>query len=180
MQRPPFGLRGRGVTLVEMCVSLAIAALVVAQTLPSLKHFRERIQLRAAADALGDDLRLARAESVRLNRPVFFRISGEGAASCYLLHVGKHESCDCAGGKMRCEDDGAYALKAVWLPASQPVRLRSNVESMQFLRNRGSVTPTGSIDVHLNERESIRTVVAITGRVRACAPGAPIAPLRAC
>jgi type IV fimbrial biogenesis protein FimT len=180
MQRPPHDPGGRGVTLVEMCVSLAIIALLVAQTLPSLKHFRERVQLRAAADALVDDLRLARAESVRLNRPVFFRISGEGAASCYLLHVGRLDSCDCAGGKLRCEDDGAYALKAVWLPAGQPVRLRSNVESLQFLRNRGSVTPTGSIDVRLNDDEAIRTVVAITGRVRACAPGAPIAPLRAC
>lgn len=180
MQCPTTGPRGRGVTLIEMCVVLGIVALILGQLIPSLQGFRERTLLRATADALADDLRFAREEAVRLNRPVLFRISGKGAAACYLLHLGPTNGCDCAGGRTHCEGQGASVLKSVWLPEASPIRLTSNVESMVFLRAQGTVTPTGSIEVRLNEREAVRLVVAITGRVRSCTPSARISAIRPC
>lgn len=180
MHRPPSGRRGHGVTLIEMCVVLGIVALLLGQLIPSLQRFREHTLLRATADALADDLRLAREEAVRLNRPVLFRISGKGGAACYLLHLGAPNACDCAGGSARCEGRGASILKATWLPQESPIRLSSNVESMVFLRAQGTVTPAGSIEVRLNEREAVRLVVAITGRVRSCAPAARISAVRPC
>ncbi|RTL39000.1 MAG: hypothetical protein EKK53_17835 [Burkholderiales bacterium] len=180
MHRPFVARCGRGVTLIEMCVVLGIVALLFGQLVPSMHRLRERVLLRATADALGDDLRLAREESVRLNRPVFFRISGKGAGACYLLHLGSPNGCDCAGGRPQCVGPGASVIKATWLAPGQALRLTSNIESMAFLRSRGSVSPTGSIEVRLNEREAIRVVVAITGRVRSCYTSAPIGNLRPC
>jgi Tfp pilus assembly protein FimT len=180
MHRPSHGRYGRGITLVETCVCLALVALLAGQAIPALQRFREQAQLRAAADALADDLRLARSEAVQLNRPVFFRISGKGAAACYLLHTGTHNGCDCAGGRAQCLAGGGSVLKATWLPATQPVKLASNVESMAFLPTRGSVSPAGSIEVRLNEQDAIRQKVAFTGRVQSCTPARRIARLRAC
>lgn len=180
MHHPSAGRRGRGVSLIETCVCLAIVALLAGQAIPALQRVRERVLLRAVADALGDDLRLAREEAVRLNRPVYFRISGKGAGACYLLHLGTRNACDCAGGRAECQGSPEGVLKAVWLPTGEPVRLSSNVESMQFLRAQGIVTPTGSIDVRLNEQDAIRLKVAITGRVQSCYPLGRIAQMRPC
>jgi Tfp pilus assembly protein FimT len=168
MHRTSASLRGRGVTLTEMCIALGIAALLVGQVLPSLQRFRERALWRATADAIGDDLRLARAEAVRLNRPVFFRVSGRGAAACYLLHVGTRNGCDCAGGRVQCLTRGSSVLKATWLPPTPSMLLRSNVESMAFQQDQGGVTPTGRIEVWLNDQDAIGLKVAITGRVKPC------------
>lgn len=180
MDRTRAARRGAGVTLIELCVTLSIAALLLSQAIPAMQQLRQRVLLRTAAEALGADLRLARDEALALNQPVHFRISHKGAAACYLLHVGPKDSCDCAGGRTVCLGGGARLIKATWLPAASPLQLISNVESMQFMQGRGTVTPTGSIEVRLNDRDAIRQVVAITGRVRSCSPMTAVADLPRC
>lgn len=91
--------RCSGATFVETLTALAIGALLLGLALPSLQQFRQTQQLRARADSLAADLRLARAEAVRLAEPVYFRVSGKGSGSCYILHLGVRNGCDCAGGR---------------------------------------------------------------------------------
>jgi hypothetical protein len=106
-----------------------------------------------------------------LSDSVFFRISGKGANACYVMYIGTKDDCDCAGGNAVCKRSSSYVIKAEWLPTTQPVRLSSNAETLQFQYIQGLVTQTGSIDLSLSGGQSIRQVVALTGRVRSCYVG---------
>lgn len=169
-----------GATLVELCAALAVALTLAGMALPALKTFRERQVWRSTSEALALDLRLARAEAVRLNEAVNFRVSNRGQGGCYLLHTGPREGCDCADGKAVCNAAGAFVLHAQWLPAGSAIQLRSNVETLVFLAQQGVVTPTGTIEVSLRQGDTLRHRVAITGRVRTCAVGTSLGALRRC
>jgi len=159
-----------GLTLMEACVTVAIGALLLSQAIPALQEFRQRQLWRATAEELGADLRLARAEAVRLSETVSFRVSGQGEAACYVLHTGPRLGCDCAGGRAHCTDGAAHVVKAFWLPPLSGMRFVSNVEALEFEASRGTATRAGSIELRLHDREAIRQVVAFTGRVRAVMP----------
>ncbi|MFN3304122.1 MAG: GspH/FimT family pseudopilin [Roseateles sp.] len=169
-----------GFTLVELCVGLGICATLASQALPALTQLKQSQTLRAQAEALGGDLRLARSEAVRTADSVFFRISGKGANACYVIHTGVKDGCDCAGGQAVCKSTDSALIKAVWVGGKTPMRLRSNAETLQFQHRQGLVTQTGSIELALNNGEAIRQVVAITGRVRSCAVGAKMGALPRC
>lgn len=170
MNRTPSSRRQtRGFTLVELCTSVGIGAALLGQAVPAMTQLREEQKLRASAEALIGDLRLARSEAIRLNEPVYFRISGKGANACYVMYIGTRDECDCAGGKPVCKTPNSHVIKAEWL--SQPVRLSSNAETLQFQYHQGLVTQTGSIDLSLNSGTTLRQVIAITGRVRSCHVG---------
>lgn len=169
-----------GFTLVELCTCLGITAALLGQAVPSLSKLRQEQALRAAANALAGDLRLARSEAAQAGESVYFRISGKGANACYVLHTGARNDCDCAGGKAVCTKPGSHIIKAEWVPTSQPIRLRSNAETLVFQYRQGLVTQTGSIELSLDKGPGIRQVVAITGRVRNCATGTKLAGMPSC
>lgn len=170
----------RGFTLVELCVGVGICAALIGQAVPALGQMYQQQALRAKAEALGTDLRLARSEAARNGESVFFRVSGQGAGACYVVHTGVKDGCDCAGGKPVCTKPGSHVLKAEYLPTSQPVRISSNAETLEFQFRQGLVTQTGSIELRLDNGPAIRQVVAITGRARACSVGVKAGGLPKC
>jgi prepilin-type N-terminal cleavage/methylation domain-containing protein len=170
----------RGFTLVEVSVSLGICATLLSQAVPAMGKFRQERQLLAAAETLATDLRMARSEAARMSDSVFFRVSGKGAQACYVIHTGARNDCDCAGGQPVCKKSGSQVLKAEWLPASQPVRISSNAETLEFQHRQALVTQTGSIDLSLASGAGMRQVVAITGRVRSCYTSVPLAGIAKC
>jgi len=170
----------RGFTLVELCAGIGICAALLGQALPAMSKLHQEQKLRAGAEALGTDLRFARSEAARLGEPIFFRISGKGAGACYVLHTGAKNDCDCAGGQAVCKAAGSEIIKAEWLPASQPLQISSNTETLAFQHRQGLVAQMGSIELRLAGGPAIRQVVAITGRVRACAVGARMGQMPKC
>ncbi len=159
----------RGFTLVELCVSMGICVTLLGHAVPAMTKLRQEQLLRVTAESLANDLRFARSEASRLSDSVHFRVSAKGAQACYVLHTGAAKDCDCAGGQAVCKTATSAVLKAQWLPANQPLTLRSNAETLQFQHRQGLVTQTGSIEVALENGPGIRQVIAITGRVRTCA-----------
>jgi Tfp pilus assembly protein FimT len=170
----------RGFTLVELCVSVGICATLLGQAVPAMTQMRQQQKLRMAAETLADDLRLARSEAARMSDSVYFRVSGRGANACYVLYVGTRNDCDCAGGQAACRTAGSQVVKAEWLPTTQPIRLSSNAETLEFQHRQGLVTQTGSIDLSLSGGSTIRQVVAITGRIRSCYVGAKLSGMPRC
>lgn len=170
----------RGFTLVELCAGVGICAALLGQAVPSMGKLHQEQKLRVTSEALATDLRFARTEAARLGDSVFFRISGKGANACYVLYTGAKDDCDCAGGKAVCKKTDDQVIKAEWLPTSQPVRISSNAETLQFQHRQGLVTQTGSIELRLEGGSAIRQVVAITGRVRSCSVGAKMGALPKC
>jgi type IV fimbrial biogenesis protein FimT len=61
---------GTGFTLLEILATLSIVALLLAVGVPSLQHFTQRQQMKAAVGSLHNDLLLARSEAIVRNLEV--------------------------------------------------------------------------------------------------------------
>lgn len=72
--------RQRGATLVEFLIGFMIAGILVALAVPSFRDWIMNSQVRTATDAIKDGLTLARAEAVRRNTPVRWRMPTDGEA----------------------------------------------------------------------------------------------------
>lgn len=164
--------RQQGLTLIESCIAVAIAAVVLGTAAPSFKQASERRHLEGIAAQLRTDIAHARSLAVARNENV--RI-GFGSAACYVLHTGAAGACTCnADGSASCRGE-ATALHQVAIDPGARVGLSSNSPSMLFDAGRGTVTPTGTIKLVSRSGSAIHAVVNIMGRVRNCSP-APALP----
>ena len=165
----------RGVTLIEVSITLAIAGILAGSALPSFKDSLNKRQVEGLSSEVGTDLRYARSEAVARNTGV--RVSFH--QGCYVVHTGSRADCRCDGqGPAVCTGD-AVALKTVNSASARSVQIVSNVSSLRFDPTNGTTSPTGTVCTVPASGRSVHHVVNIMGRVRACAPavaGAPCAP----
>lgn len=68
------GCRSRGVTLVELIVTISVLALLLLAVLPSVGTWMANTQIRNVANSIRDGLLRARSEAVRRNQPVRFSL----------------------------------------------------------------------------------------------------------
>lgn len=61
---------GTGITVIELMVTLAVAAILLTVAAPSLEAFSNRQRMKAAVNALHNDLMAARSQAVYLNTVV--------------------------------------------------------------------------------------------------------------
>jgi type IV fimbrial biogenesis protein FimT len=67
-----------GFTVVELMVTLAVAAILAALAVPTMRSVIENTHMRATAQSLQNGLAMARAEAVRLNTQVELVLTGAG------------------------------------------------------------------------------------------------------
>lgn len=164
----------QGVSLVEMAVVTAIAAVLVGVAAPSFGPAIERRAIEGAAAQLQTDLQYARSLAVARNESVRVRFERSGSDSCYVVHTGGPDDCKCEGsGPAVCTGQGMEIRTVRFLPG-QRLAVQSNVRTMLFDADKGTATPAGSISVSGASGATIKQVVNIMGRVRSCSPeGAP-------
>lgn len=169
-----------GFTFIELCIGVAIIAILLGNAIPALEQLKQRQRLQLVAQTVMTDLQQARSEAVERATPVQFRFSQHPQGSCYVLHTG-------ASGLCRCEDDGKPVctgagglLKSQWIPSSQRLTVRANVSNLSFQARQGAVTSTGSVDIQSSNNEAIRQVVSIAGRVRSCSSQGRVGNLPQC
>ncbi len=163
----------RGLTLVEAAMALAVTSVLVGSGVPALREVRATQVVNGAAAQLRTDLQFARSSAVASGQNLRLHLANDARGSCYVIHTGAPNDCQCtAAGTTTCAAP-ARALRAVHLAATQPVTMAANVHNMSFSGEQGTVTPTGTINVsHAASREQLRLVVNVMGRVRTCQPGA--------
>lgn len=74
----------RGVTLIELVITIAIAAILIALAVPSFRIMLANAQIRTAAQGLHDGLQLARVEAIRRNERVIF---SKGSQSAWTVSI---------------------------------------------------------------------------------------------
>ncbi len=165
----------RGVSLIECCMTLAIAGILAGTALPSFKDTLDKRSLEGLSSEVGTDLRYARSEAVARNSGV--RVSFY--QGCYVVHTGSRADCQCDGqGPAVCTGD-AVALKTVNTAAARGAQVVANVSSLRFDPTNGTTSPAGTICTVPASGRALHHVVNIMGRVRTCSPavaGAPCAP----
>lgn len=93
------GVRPRGVTLIELMVSLAVLAIVLAVAVPSFADFRQRSALRGAADQAASLWSQARFEAAKRNSLVKVGFVTSGTNYCIgvatTTNTADSTACDC-------------------------------------------------------------------------------------
>jgi type IV fimbrial biogenesis protein FimT len=158
----------RGVTLIEACIGLAVAGVLLGTAAPSFVASGERRMAEGLAGELAIDLRYVRSEAVARNEGVRVSYFSAVGGQCYLIHTGARSDCVCDGvGAPSCGGT-AVLLKGVFQPADQPVKLVANVNTMLFNADSGTTVPGGTICVVPRSGKEVRHTVNIMGRVKTC------------
>lgn len=169
-RRPPHAARPRGLTLVECLTALAIVAVVLGSAAPSFGKFAERRHLEGTAAQLATDIQHTRSMAVARNGGQRMSFRHDAAGSCYVVHTGPAQACQCqVGGAAQCAP-GAIAQRSLSFPADGPVQVRANVGSILFHPVHGTSTPTGTVRVVARSGATVHQVVNLMGRIRACSP----------
>ncbi|HET9820591.1 MAG TPA: GspH/FimT family pseudopilin [Burkholderiaceae bacterium] len=170
----------RGLSLVEACITLAIASVLVGTAAPSFDQLMRKRALDGIASELATDLRYARAEAVARNEAVRVGFRTVAGGTCVMLHSGNNSDCACDANGVAACSGGASLLKSTYYPSRGGILVLANVVSMRFDHVNGSVTPAGSIDVTAADGSTLRHVVNIMGRVRTCSPGGLVRDAKPC
>jgi type IV fimbrial biogenesis protein FimT len=170
----------KGCSLVELCVCLAITAVLLSQAIPALNQLVQRQRLQLIAQALMTDLQQARSEAVQRSDAIHMRFSQHPTGSCYVMHSGVAGQCVCSDqGQAVCQPTSTL-IKQVWVPASQQISLNANFNNMSFQARQGAVTSTGSVEIALDHGPALRHVISIAGRVRTCTPNGGMSQFPRC
>lgn len=166
-----------GFTLIELMVTIAVAAVVLSIVVPSFGSMIDRSRLRNAAEQLRSDLAVARSEALRRGRPVVvsFTRSGDGATWCYGMTL--NNSCDCTAttGTTACFLDGdasAPVLRTVSSAQYRGISLAATPfasGNLSFNNVRQTVAAGGASFVGANSL-TLRVVASGQGRMRLCTP----------
>lgn len=73
-----------GFTLIELVITLAVLAILLAFGLPSFSTWTQNSQIRTAAGAIQNGLQLARSEAVRRNAPIRFQLTSSIDDNCTI------------------------------------------------------------------------------------------------
>jgi type IV fimbrial biogenesis protein FimT len=192
----PTRARRRGVTLVELLVVLAVAAILALVAAPSFNDFIRVQRLKGVANQLMTDLQFARAEAASRNRPVQIRFSENESRSCYIIFVGATNRCRCTSSPMCAAD--ATEVRSVSVARRQGVRIVvPEIADVQFVTSFEFDPTTGGIriapsdargqrptqfvvDAQIDNARRYRAEVKLSGRPGLCKPAGSTMDVPAC
>ena len=173
LNRPARDLRHaikRGLTLLESLVVLAILGVLLGTAMPHFGKATERRHLEGTAAQLATDIKFTRSLAVAQNGGMRMVFQTAPGGSCYVVHNGATNDCQCTiAGPAVCSN-GATAQRSVFFAAGGPVQLQANVGAILFHPVHGTSTPTGTLRVVARSGATVHQVVNIMGRTRTCSP----------
>jgi prepilin-type N-terminal cleavage/methylation domain-containing protein len=157
--------RGRGLTLIEIVVALAVLAILGALAMPNYAVHVDRERVQGAAEALAADVNEARFEATRQGRPLHVNAFG-GPAWCWA--VAETPACPCGSGQAcQLRSASQHEHGGVMLASSGHIEMgpdgRSaspgtgfDLESARGLRLRVSVSAMGRAHICTVRGEALR------------------------
>src|SRR5262245_55172339 len=92
-----------GITLIEVCIVIAVAMVLLGNVLPSFQETLTRRALEGHAAELASDVQFLRSQVVSSNRTLRISFQADGSGSCYVMHSGSAGDCSCnADGPAQC------------------------------------------------------------------------------
>jgi type IV fimbrial biogenesis protein FimT len=170
----------RGLTMVEMAATLAVAAILAGTAIPSLQGSTAKRVLHGTAAQLATDLQFARSEAIARNEGVRVSFHFMAGAACMVMHTGAATDCSCSDQGLAQCTGSATLIKSSHFAASSGVAVTANVASMRFDSTLGTVTPAGTVKVASANGPSVHHVVSILGRLRSCSPDGSVTGYKSC
>ena len=164
----------RGLTLIELMVTLAIMAILLVLVVPSFNAFLARGRLTGAAEALAQGLQLARSEALRSNAEVTISFSPVGAW-CYGAVVSTN-ACDCT------DQDPPCSLRRVDSTAYTGVTMGATTfaaNATTFTARQG-LADAGTVDFTHPNAGTLRVSLGAAGQVSICSTSGALGHHPAC
>ncbi len=161
------GRRRRGFSLVELCIVLAVLAVLGSLAVPAAARSMARQRVVAAAQHLVADIAQARYEAARQGLPMHVETQA-GANWCWAVTT--QPGCGCEGHLVcRLKVTRKADHPGVSLQAAHDLALNAD----------GSSDPTAAATLQAGDWQ-IRVEVGAMGRARLCTPGSEIAGIKRC
>ena len=178
-------------TLIELMIVVALLAIIITLTAPSLRDMILMQRLRSVNAQVVADLAWARSETISRGTFVQLRFQstpGPAGMSCYIIYARQNADgaplCDCLAAEgSRCT--GALTeVRTVQTPNSESVQVHPFISVMTFFafdpRTGGIAMPPSDlenaapdpfvVETYVDGARKFRATVSISGRTTVCAP----------
>lgn len=166
-----------GFTLIELMVTLAVAAILATTALPAFSDLLDSQRLRATAQQIATDLRYARSEAIKRHAAIPIGVSfTPGSEWCY--GISQQLPCDCHIQDWQSDDacllDLAHERQLHTIASDTRAHIELfetsfNSDETQFDPLRGIAT-AGTVKLRSARGKYLNVIVSTLGRVRICAP----------
>lgn len=180
-----------GFTLIELMITLAVLAVLVALAAPSFNDSIQRARLKGAADAIVSTVETARQQATRLNRDVSLAVRGSAGAWCVGARaaanpapgqpVATAPACDCSADASLCRVENMQLVvdSASFGPSGGRATIDAADVSVVFDRRLGTLqdfTSAGNLLLSQpNSSLQLQIDVGALGHARICVPsGKPV------
>jgi len=166
--------KANGLTLMELMVTVAILAILVALAMPSFNTFVAKGRLSGAAEALAQELQLAKSEALRRNASVTISFSTVGDW-CYGS-VESATACDCT------DQDPPCSLRRVDSTAYSGVTMDATSftgNATTFSARLGMASP-GWVNLTHPDAGTLRVSLGAAGQVSICSTSGGLGHHLAC
>lgn len=151
-----------GFTLIEMMVTVSVAAVVLMVTVPSFVHMFTRVRVEGTGNELSADLQYARTEAIRRRQEVYLKTNSDGSG--YAI---------AASAATPVQLKGVVFSNGVRVTEGEVEVLYDAMRAM--VQTERTVTLSDSAN-----RAQLRIFVNKMGRVEMCSPGGSISSYPAC
>lgn len=199
----------RGVTMVELAVTMGIVAILAALAAPNMSAWIQNTKIRTGAEAIQNGLQLARAQAVQRNRNIRFQLTSSVDASCALSTTNSNWVVSLDNPTGSC--NSAFINEAFDVsdttnnPAPRIIQRRSEAEGSRNVvvaadqsaiefNAMGRITPVPAATININITNPtggtcaadggtvrcLRVTVSTGGQVRMCDPSVASTDPRGC
>ncbi len=169
-------MRQGGITLIEIVIAMAVAGMLMMAGLPALGGMLANIRLRGAAEEVAGGLQLARAEAMKRNQNVTFRVDANDGAGWSVVQdsdqsviTSKPAS---TGGTVQLEGDLDTSARFSNL-GLRTAPVGGDLTFSITNPDAGACQPAGSI-------RCLNVVVRVGGQTRLCDPVRPAGDPQSC
>lgn len=162
----------RGMSLIEMLVALAIAAILLVTAFPMYSAWVQNTQIRTGAEAMLNGLQLARSEAVSRNTNVQFEMTGAGTTS---WRVSEASDPDGLVIQARSAGAGSATAKATPTPGDATLVTFNALGRVISPNPSDGSLPITRVDIETSiasftDARNLRVTVSTGGQVRMCDP----------
>ncbi|WP_233212675.1 GspH/FimT family pseudopilin [Collimonas sp. PA-H2] len=177
----PPSLEERGFSLIELMITITLAAIMMAAAIPSFSSWIQNTRIRSTAEALQNGIRLAKTEAVRRSRLVDFRLTAvtpiKDAATSKSgnnWYVQQNDTFQLATDS----SDANYNLfiqGSSLSGANANVVIAGDVDTLTFtslgrLNNSGAAPYKFEVKGASSSGRNLRVIVTQSGQIRMCDP----------
>ncbi len=183
--------RHDGFTLIELMITIALSAILLALGAPGLARWNQNNQVRALAESLQNGLMVARSEAVHRNANVRFQLVTTTDATCALSDTGRNWVVSLDDPAGNCDDPASDTVFPRILQTGAAAESARNAAvnaggvSLVTFNGLGQASTAATIDVSnpaagqcvtsattgaSNRIRCLRVTVSVGGQVRMCDP----------